>query len=116
MTEALLSLMSRVPPTRIGARRPFRHFIEEWMKKRDLTQLDLAVRMECSTGTVSKLISGKMALSSKWMAGLAAALEIEVRQLFEDPQKPSQNDLLEGLTPAKREQIIRFAEFVRKSG
>lgn len=116
MVEALVLGMSRVPPTRIGPRRPFRHYIEEWMRKRNLTQLDVAARMECSTGTVSKLISGKMALSSKWMAGLAEALEIEVRQLFEDPSRPTQNDLLEGLPPAKREQIIRFAEFVRKSG
>jgi transcriptional regulator with XRE-family HTH domain len=98
---------------RIGPRRPPRLFIREWMRKRELTQTAVATLMDCGTGTVSKLISGKMEMTTYWLAGFAEALQVEPPDLFRDPNTPTQQDLLRGVSPAKQAEIVRVIQALK---
>lgn len=101
---------------RIGPSKPFRHFIREWMDKRGLNQAQIAGRLEIETGTVSKLINGHMRMSDKWLAGFAWVLNVEVGDLFRDPNTPTQQELLDGLTDDQRETVINLINMLRKAG
>lgn len=92
---------------RIGSRHPVRLHLKEWVKFRDLDQKRLAERMSCEPGTVSKLMSGKLKLSTEWLARFADALNTSVPDLFRDPRRPSPEDLLRGVTDEKRDEILR---------
>lgn len=92
---------------RIGPKRPYRLYIREWIKEKNLTQKQVAERMECEEGTLSKLINGKMGRTDDWLASIAHALDIDVEHLFRDPKRPTQQDLLDGVSDEKRDEIIR---------
>ena len=94
---------------RIGASRPYRLFLAEWLEEKGLTQDQLAGRMECSPGTVSKLFSGEMKQTTEWLARIAYALgdEVEVRDLFRHPKTPTQDDLLRNVPEDERDRIVR---------
>jgi transcriptional regulator with XRE-family HTH domain len=99
---------------RIGPRKPTRLYIREWMQKKEPT-LDnerLAERMECSPGTVSKLLNGHMKMTTEWLEAFAAALNVEVPQLFHDPNRPTIDELLRGLPEGEEQRIIRYVEFL----
>ena len=98
---------------RIGPRKPPRIFIREWMRKKALTQTAVANLMECGTGTVSKLISGKMEMTTYWLAGFAEALQVDPPDLFRDPNTPTQLDLLRGVSPAKQAEIVRVIQALK---
>lgn len=98
---------------RIGPRKPPRIFVREWMKHRKVTQTTVAERMDCGTGTVSKLLSGKMEMTTYWLAGFAEALQVEPVDLFRDPNTPTQLDLLRGETPAKQAEIVRVIKALK---
>jgi transcriptional regulator with XRE-family HTH domain len=93
--------------TRIGPRRPFRLYIREWIEHKELEQKQVAERMGCEPGTLSKLISGKMRRTDEWLAAIAYALDIDVERLFQDPNLPTQEDLLRGLPEEKRKEVTR---------
>tara|TARA_Y100000310_G_scaffold334257_1_gene413676 strand:- start:825 stop:1118 length:294 start_codon:yes stop_codon:yes gene_type:complete len=78
----------------------------KWIEHQNLDQKRVADRMDCEPGTLSKLISGKMRRTDKWLARIAYALDIDVDQLFRDPGRPTQEDLLRGQSPEKQAQII----------
>lgn len=101
---------------RIGPKKPFRHYISEWMERKKLSQVEVAGRMECEPGTVSKLLSGKMRLSDVWLAGFAHALDVEIPDLFRDPNRPTQDDLLRGVSDSQRAQIISVIEALKRAG
>lgn len=94
---------------RIGGRRPYRLYLAEWLAYKELTQDQIANRMDCSPGTVSKLFSGKMEPTAGWLARIAYALgpEVEVEHLFRDPRRPSPADLLRNVPEGEQERIIR---------
>lgn len=95
--------------TRIGPRRPYRLYLAEWIEAKGLTQDQIADRMDCSPGTVSKLVTGKMKQTPEWLAAIAYALgpDVEVQDLFRHPASPSQDDLLRGVPEHERDRIIR---------
>ena len=86
------------------------------MEHKGIDQTQMAGRLDCETGTISKLVSGKQRLSDPWMAGFAWALDIEVADLFRDPNQPTQEDLLRDLPPEKRDQIIKVIKALRDTG
>lgn len=92
---------------RIGPGRPFRIFAHEWIQHSDLGRARIVARMECSAGTLSKLLSGKMKWKEKYLAGLAYALNIEVPDLFRDPKQPSADEIMREVPKEDRERVIR---------
>lgn len=94
---------------RIGRRRPYRLFIAEWIESKHLTQDQVAERIGCSAGTISKLISGQMKQTPQWLAAIAYALgdEVEVPDLFRHPDRPTQEDLLRNVPESEQARIVR---------
>lgn len=101
---------------RIGPRKPFRHYIREWMEYKDVSQERLAGRMDVESGTISKLLNGHMRMSDKWLTGIATALDVEVADLFRDPRQPTREELLAGLDDEQVRQIIQIIDTFRKTG
>lgn len=93
--------------TRIYPRRPPKLYISEWIASRGLDQEQVAERMECAPGTLSKIVNGRMKATVEWLARIAEALDIEVQDLFHDPARPTQEDLLRDVPAADQERIIR---------
>lgn len=91
--------------------RPYRLFIRERIVLKGRNDKEIAESMGCEPGTVSKLLSGKMKMTLRWLAGFAYALDCELSDLFRDPAAPSQNELLKDVP---EEKVRAFIEFVRK--
>jgi transcriptional regulator with XRE-family HTH domain len=100
---------------RIGPSKPFRHYIVEWMEKLDVNQERLAGRLECEPSTVSKLLTGRQRLSDVWLAGIADALDLEIAQLFIDPNRPTPEELLAGLTEDQRTTVLNLIDLFKRS-
>lgn len=98
---------------RIGPKKPFRHYIHEWIQHRDLDGVRMAGRMDVEPGTISKLLSGKMRLSDKWLVGFAEALDVEVIDLFRDPRRPTREELLAGLSEDDVQKVIQIIEVMK---
>lgn len=93
--------------TRIGPRRPFRHYIREWINYKQLTQAEVAGRIGCGEGTLSKKINSRSHLTMEWVEKIAHALDLEPLDLFRDPTAPQPEDLLRSATDDQRAQAIR---------
>jgi transcriptional regulator with XRE-family HTH domain len=81
--------------TRIGPRRPQRHFLAKWREHRGLTQKQLAERLDVTDITISRWENGKRELRGKWPASVAEALDIGLNDLYRDPERPSIDELLQ---------------------
>lgn len=97
---------------RIGPKNPTRLFIRERMAKIPIDNERLSERMDCSPGTVSKLLNGQMQMTMQWLARFADALDVEVPQLFIDPDMPSADELLRRAAPERRKEIIGVIDFM----
>lgn len=95
-------------PPRIGRRRPYRLFIREWMAERSLDNRRISERMDCTEGTVSKLLNGEMKMTTDWLARFAYALDVEVAELYRNPAAPTQADLLRDVPEADLDKVIRI--------
>jgi len=102
--------------TRIGPSKPFRHYIPEWMEKKGVNQERLAGRLDCESSTISKLLTGRQRLSDVWLSGIAAALDVEVADLFRDPKQPTREELLAGLTEDQKRTVITLINALRAAG
>jgi transcriptional regulator with XRE-family HTH domain len=100
---------------RIGKKHPSRLYIREWMARETptLTQELLAGRMDTQPGTVSKLLNGKMEMTTGWLANFADALDLSVPDLFRDPSAPTPAELLAAGTPEELRQAIRLVQSIR---
>jgi transcriptional regulator with XRE-family HTH domain len=86
------------------------------MEKRGLTQMDIANRLDVkSTGTISKKLSKPYQMSLEWLAAFAFALDVEVKQLYEHPDRPTQEELLSGLDEPKRKIIVGIIEAYKRA-
>lgn len=111
---------------RIGKREPPRLFIREWMKRLDINAKKLAERMDRAEGTVSKLLGaadppqpGKKRKTTKvtieYLAEFAAALNVEVSQLFHDPERPTRDELLKGYSVEELTTAVQLIDHSRAS-
>lgn len=108
--------MSKSELARIGRKKPVRLFIHEWMKHRGLTQMDIANRLEVgSTGTISKKLAKPMQMSVEWLAKFAWALDVEVEDLYRDPHRPTQDDLLRDLDPTQKTVVIEMIKGLKRA-
>lgn len=108
---------------RIGNRRPTRLFIREWMRKLDINNKKLAERMDRAEGTLSKLLSAadydphkrsKQKVTIGYLEEIAHALDIEVEQLFRDPDMPTRDELLRGYTNEELTSALQLIEHTRR--
>lgn len=100
---------------RIGKKHPTRLYIREWMAAETptLDQKRLAERMGCEPGTVSKLLSGEMKMTTEWLANFADALDKSVPELFQDPNAPTRDELLSAGTADELRQAIRLLRLAK---
>ena len=101
---------------RIGPKKAFKHYIREWMKVRGLNQSRIAERLETEQAAISKLLNGKQQLTETWLLGFAEALDLEVADLFRDPKRPTQEELLAGLSSTDAKKVISMIEAFKKVG
>lgn len=101
---------------RIGPKKVFRHYIQEWMQHRRLNQARTAERMDTDQATISKLLNGKLRMSDVWLFGFAEALDVDVADLFRDPKRPTQEELLAGLSDDDTRKVISMIEAFKRAG
>lgn len=111
---------------RIGKREPPRLYIREWMRKLDINAKKLAERMDRAEGTVSKLLGAAdpptpgvkrktQKVTVEYLAEFAAALNIEVSQLFHDPDRPTRDELLKGYSVEELTTAVQLIDHSRAS-
>ena len=86
------------------------------MKRKGVTQEQMAGRLEVSQGTVSKILKKPTAMTQAYMAAIAHALELEISDLFRDPKRPTREEILAGLDDDQVEHLLRIAETFRRDG
>lgn len=92
---------------KVGSQIPVRMFLREWREHRQLSQMQLSDRMDCSISKLSKLESGEQRMTDYWMGSAAYALGIEPEDLLHHPDKPTPNELLRGASPEQVEYAMR---------
>lgn len=109
----------------IGTKRPARLYIRQWLKQMRLDQKDVAELMGVEPGTLSKLLSGKMDMTTDYLGRIADALNLSVKQLFKDPAAPfSADDLTDEdlkvaeafsqLAASDKETVLQLAARLRR--
>ena len=97
----------------IGSKHPSRLYIREWIADRDLEQKRVAERMGCEPGTVSRLLSGGMEMTTRWLASFADALDVSVTDLFRDPAAPTRDELQAAGTAEELRQAIQLVRIAK---
>ena len=85
------------------------------MKREHLTQRRLAERLDCQEGTISKLLNGQMEMTQSWLAGIAVAMNRDITDLYRHPDQPSADELLRRLPQEKRDEAMRYIDFLTKN-
>lgn len=92
------------------ARKPF--FLKEWRDLKGLTQEQLGARLDpmITGASVSRIETGVHNYTRERLEAFAAALDIEVADLFRDPTKPDYQlwQIIIGLEPDDQERALRM--------
>lgn len=96
--------------TRIGPSKPFRMYLGKWRVRKNLTQEQLALRVGTTKPSISRWENGTRDPPTKAIAALAYALDIELEQLFQDPDRPSADALLAAATPETRRRALAIVK------
>jgi transcriptional regulator with XRE-family HTH domain len=111
--------------TRIGPKKPFRHYLKEWRLMKGLTQQQLADRLPAGedgrpTGKdqISRWERNERDMTMSVQAALAEALGFpdDPGRLFHDPDRPSVDDLLKNATPEQRRLVFSVVDTMLKTG
>ena len=105
--------------TRIGPKNKklMRTYLRAWRDHFDLTQEQVADRIGTTKATVSRMEIDTREPNLGYLAAFAEALGIETQDVFRDPARPTQNELLSrGISSEQIEQAIVFIEMARKAG
>jgi len=110
--------------TRIGPKKPIKHYLREWREAKHLTQQQLADRLPVGdngkpTGKdqISRWERAERGMTMDVQAALAEALGLSSpADLFRDPATPSADDLLRNATPEQRRQAMFLIETILKAG
>jgi len=97
-------------PARIGPRKPVKLYLAEWRESRNLTQQQLADRLETSDVTVSRWETGKRRPDDDAKSAIAWVLGIEVVDLYRHPDMPSADALLRSAPQDVQDQGFRVIE------
>ncbi|HAK63411.1 MAG TPA: hypothetical protein DCO82_09260 [Alphaproteobacteria bacterium] len=102
---------------RIGPRKPFRNYIKKWRTRRGLTQERLADLIETTKTSISRWENGTRDPTTQALAAIAYVLDIEIADLFRDPDRPSADALLAGATEEETRTAIALIEtFLKRTG
>lgn len=85
-------------------------FIREWRKFRNLTQEQLAERIEMSVGTISRVETGQQPYSQPMLEAIAAAVRCAPADLLSRRPDDPQYELwtvIQGMKPEDRAQAIK---------
>lgn len=95
-----------------------RYFFREWRKFRQLTQQQLAGRIDMSTSSISQLENGKQGFTDETLALWAEALRCSPGALLTvNPlDKRSPWSLWESLPPSKRAHVLAVMEAMASNG
>lgn len=98
------------------AKRP--HFIRQWRKYRDLTQVQLAERIGMDQGHLSKIERLERPYTQEFLEAAAEALRCEPGDLLmRDPTKHDAAwSLLEALSPPERKRAVALIEALKATG
>ncbi|HMT13112.1 MAG TPA: helix-turn-helix transcriptional regulator [Aestuariivirga sp.] len=94
--------------TRIGPKKPLRFYLAEWRIKRHLTQEQLAERVETTKATISRWENQERDAGGKALAALADALNLEVPDLYRNPEMPSADALMRDARPEDQVKALRL--------
>lgn len=96
-------------PAKIGPKKTFRHFIVEHREAKNLTQEQLADRLDCDVMTVSRWENYKTRVDLPILAAIAEALggNLEAEDLLHHPDEPTPNQLLRRLPAEDQRQLIK---------
>lgn len=110
-TKKVVSRLKREP--RYGVT-----FIKAWRKYRNLTQVQLAERLDVSHPTIGRVEKGETPYDQPMLEALAEALETDVASLLiRDPNSPDAIwSIWERAKPAQRVQIIEVAKTLLRTG
>lgn len=101
-------------PPRIYAKRQTRLYIAEWRDEKELTQQQLADRLNTSDVTISRWETGKRRPNLDAQEAIAEALGIEAVDLRRHPAQPSADALLRGQPPEVIEMVIKQIMAIRR--
>lgn len=101
-------------PPRIGPRRPVKLYLAEWRESRNLTQQQLADRLDTTDVTISRWETGKRRPDDQAKGAIAWVLGIEVVDLYRHPDRPSADALLRGQPPEVQDQVFRVIAAMRR--
>lgn len=106
---------------RLGKNKPTALYVREWIIASGKEQDEVAADMKRAPPTLSKLLNGKMAMTTSYLAEIADALNVSVRDFFRHPDAPlkaedySQDDLdaaklFSNLDQALKDHILGLVE------
>ena len=95
-------------PSKIGPKKPFRHFIAEHRTKAGLTQKQLAQRLETTEMTISRWENYETRVDMPILAAVAEALpgSLEAEDLLRHPDQPSADQMLRQLPEDEQKYIM----------
>lgn len=93
-----------------------RVFLREWRDHLGYTQERIAERIGTTKGTVSRMEATTREPNLGYLAAFAEAIDRDVADLFYDPARPSQNDLLRSVDPGEFHAAIEFLRRMKKTG
>lgn len=100
--------------TRIGPKKPRRHFLKAWRENRGLTQEQLADRLGTHKGQVSNWENYRRDITLGVQMALAEALDMDnPGDIFRDPAQPSADEIMRSLPPADQKQALDFLHYLR---
>lgn len=101
---------------RIGPKKPIRFYLAEWRTKRHLTQEQLAERVGTTKATISRWENQERDVGGRVLAALADALNLEVPDLYRDPEMPSADALMRNARQEDKITALRLvATFLGKA-
>ena len=101
-------------PTKIGPKKRRRIYLVEWREHRELTQEQLANRLDTTAITVSRWERGVVLLNTDTMAAIAEALAIEPEDLYHHPDAPTPNQLLRDQPEEVGRQALNLIRAIRR--
>jgi transcriptional regulator with XRE-family HTH domain len=96
-------------PSKIGPKKPFRHFIAEHRTKAKLTQKELAARLETTEMTISRWENYETRVDMPILAAIAEALpgNLEAEDLLHHPDMPTPNQIMRALPADDRVHFLK---------
>lgn len=97
-------------PSKIGPKKPFKHFIAEHRLAHGLTQKRLAERLGTTEMTVSRWETYETRVDMPILAAVAEALAgdlLEGEDLLHHPDQPTPNQMLRRMAPDDRDHFIK---------